>query len=397
MGHDVSMAGQEGAVGRTFLRLGLTSFGGPTAHLGYFRTEFVARRRWLGEAQYADLVALGQFLPGPASSQVGMGVGLLRAGIPGALRAWVGFTAPTAVLLIAAGVAVSGGLPLPGGLLAGLEAAAVAVVAQAVLLMARSLCRGWRLAGFALATGLAVLAVPTAWMAPLALLVVGGLGVLVIRHPDAPAGSPGEELRVPRMPRWAPAVALGAFVALLALLPLAARAWPGEWLDLVAGFYRAGALVFGGGHVVLPLLQEVVVEPGYVTEEAFLAGYGLANAMPGPLFAFAGYLGAVAGGPWLGLVAVVAIFLPAFLLVVAVLGHWHHVRGNATLRRALAAINAAVVGLLAAALYDPVIRTGITGWGTAAIAAVAFVVLLRGLLAPHVVVLASAAVGWLVL
>jgi chromate transporter len=391
------MQGQDGAVGRTFLRLGLTSFGGPVAQLGYFRAELVERRRWLGDAQYADLVALGQFLPGPASSQVGMGVGLLRAGIPGALRAWLGFTAPTAVLLIAAGVVVSGGLPLPPGLVAGLEAAAVAVVAQAVLFMARTLCRGVLLAGFAVATGLAVLALPTTWMAPLSLLVVGAMGVALIRDPQAPPSSIDEELLVPRLPAWAPAMALGAFAALLGLLPLAARLWPGEWLDLLAGFYRAGALVFGGGHVVLPLLQEVVVGPGYVTQEAFLAGYGLANAMPGPLFAFAGYLGAVAGGPWLGLAAVVAIFLPAFLLVVAVLGHWHRVRGNATLRRALTAVNAAVVGLLAAALYDPVIRTGITGWGGAAIAVVALVVLLRGLAAPHVVVLASAAVGVLVL
>lgn len=391
------MEGRDAAVGRVFLRLGLTSFGGPAAHLGYFRTELVQRRRWLGDAEFADLVALGQFLPGPASSQVGMGVGLLRAGIPGALRAWLGFTAPTAVLLIAAGLLVSGGLPLPTGLVAGLEAAAVAVVAQAVLLMAQALCRGWLLAGFAVATGLAVLVVPTAWMAPLALLAVGALGVVLVRHPDMPDRPAGEEMMVPRLPSWAPAASLAAFLGLLVALPLAARTWPGEWLALVAGFYRAGALVFGGGHVVLPLLQDVVVPPGYVTEEAFLAGYGLANAMPGPLFAFAGYLGAVAGGPWLGLAAVVAIFLPALLLVVAVLGHWHRVQGNPTLRRGLTAVNAAVVGLLAAALYDPVIRSGITGWGSAGIAAVAFVVLVRRMAAPHVVVLGSAAVGWLLL
>lgn len=394
MRHDVPVDGEGEHVGRAFLRLGLTSFGGPTAHLGYFRAELVQRRRWLGDAQYADLVALGQFLPGPASSQVGMGIGLLRAGVAGSVRAWLGFTAPTAVLLIVAGLVVSGGIALPQGLIAGLEAAAVAVVAQAVLLMARTLCRGWVLAGLALATGVAVLAFPTTWLPPLALLAAGLLGLLLVRGPDAPHEL-GEQLPVPRMPGWVPAAALGTFVVLLGVLPLAARTWPGEWLDLIAGFYRSGALVFGGGHVVLPLLQEVVVQPGHVTEDAFLAGYGLANAMPGPLFAFAGYLGAVAGGVWLGLAAVVAIFLPGFLLVVAVLGHWNRVRGNAALRRALTAVNAAVVGLLAAALYDPVMRTGITSWSTAAIALGAFLALTWSRLAPHVVVLACACLGWL--
>jgi len=384
-------------LGRTFLTLGLTSFGGPTAHLGYFRTELVERRRWLSDAQYADLVALGQFLPGPASSQVGMGAGLLLDGLRGSLRAWLGFTAPTALLLIAAGLLVAEGVPVPPGAVSGLEAATVAVVAHAVLSMARALCRGWVLSGLAVATGLAVLAVPTTWMPALALAAAGLLGLLVLPRPATPVGDPGDEMRVPRLPRWAPWLALGTFFVLLGALPLAARAWPGEWLALVAGFYRAGALVFGGGHVVLPLLQDVVVPAGYVTQEAFLAGYGLANAMPGPLFAFAGYLGAAAGGVWLGVAAVVAIFLPAFLLVVGVLGHWHRVRGYPSLRRALTAISAAVVGLLAAALYDPVIRTGITGWAGAAIAAAALLALVRFRVAAQLVVLACAALGWIVL
>jgi chromate transporter len=397
MRHDVPVDGEGTHIGRTFLNLGMTSFGGPTAHLGYFRTELVQRRRWLSDAQYADLVALGQFLPGPASSQVGMGAGLLLDGVRGSLRAWLGFTAPSALLLIAAGLLVAGGVPLPHGAVHGLEVAAVAVVAQAVLSMARALCRGWALAGVAVATGLAVLAVPTTWMPPLALAAAGLLGLLLLPRAPLPAGDPAEEMHVPRLPPWAPWLALGTFFVLLGALPAAARAWPGEWLALVAGFYRAGALVFGGGHVVLPLLQEVVVPPGYVTQDAFLAGYGLANAMPGPLFAFAGYLGAAAGGAWLGMLAVLAIFLPGFLLVVGVLGHWHHVRGNRGLRRALAAISAAVVGLLAAALYDPVIRTGVTGWASAAMAASAFIALVGFRVPPQLVVLACAGLGWIVL
>ena len=310
-------------VGRAFLRLGMTSFGGPVAHLGFFRTEFVERRRWLGDSQYADLVALAQFLPGPASSQVGMGVGLRRAGIGGSLRAWVGFTLPSAILLIGAGMAVGSGVVVPSGIVAGLKVAVVAVVAQAVVQMARALCVGWLRALVALASAMAVLSVPTVWMPSLVLLISALLGLALVRDLGARSAASGSEVGVPAMPRWVPTAALTAFVVLLVGLPVLTRVWPVEWLVLVAGFYRAGALVFGGGHVVLPLLEEVVVGSGAVAQADFVAGYGLANAVPGPLFTFAGYLGAVAGGPALGIVALISIFLPGYLLVVGVLGHWH--------------------------------------------------------------------------
>jgi chromate transporter len=388
-------------VGRAFLRLGLTSFGGPVAHLGFFRTEFVERRRWLGESQYADLVALAQFLPGPASSQVGMGIGLQRAGISGSVRAWLGFTAPSALLLIGAGMALGAGVVVPVGMVDGLKVAAVAVVAQAVVQMARNLCVGWLRVLVAAVCGVAVLAVPTVWMPPLVLVGAAAVGLLLVRDagggpggPDAVGGGPGTP---PLMPRWVPHAALVAFLVLLVGLPLVARLWPVEWLVLLAGFYRAGALVFGGGHVVLPLLEQVVVGSGAVTQAEFVAGYGLANAVPGPLFTFAGYLGAAAGGPALGIASIIAIFLPGYLLVVGVLGHWHRLARDQRVRRALAAVNAAVVGLLAAALYDPVWTSGITGWADFVLAGAAFGALMLLRVAPHLVVLGCAMAGWAVL
>ena len=384
-------------VGRAFLRLGLTSFGGPVAHLGFFRTEFVERRRWVGESQYADLVALAQFLPGPASSQVGMGIGLRRAGIGGSLRAWLGFTLPSAVLLIGAGMAVGSGLAMPSGVVDGLKVAAVAVVAQAVVQMARVLCVGWLRALLAVASAVAVLAVPTVWMPSLVLLMSALLGLALVRDLGPRSAGFGPAGELPAMPRWVPTAALTGFLVLLVGLPVLARVWPVEWLVLIAGFYRAGALVFGGGHVVLPMLEEVVVGSGAVTQADFVAGYGLANAVPGPLFTFAGYLGAAAGGPVLGIAALIAIFLPGYLLVVGVLGHWHRLAGDARVRRALAAVNAAVVGLLAAALYDPVWISGITGWTELMLACAAFVALVTFRVAPHVVVLGCALLGWALL
>jgi chromate transporter len=383
-----------GGIGRTFLRLGSTSFGGPIAHLGIFRTELVGRRGWLTDGQYADLVALGQFLPGPASSQVGMGVGLLRGGITGSLLAWLGFTLPTAMLMVSAGLLVSVAPEVPAGLLAGLKAAAAAVVAQAVVAMARSLCRGWVRAGLGVLTAVVMLALPAVWT-PVAALAAAGLAGLLVLRPDPV--DPGAARAAPRMPGWVPTAALGLFVALLVVLPLAARAWPGEWLVLVAGCYRAGALVFGGGHVVLPLLEQVAVGSGAVTEATFLAGYGLANAMPGPLFAFAGYVGAAAGGVLLGVACLVAVFLPGWLLVLAALGHWHRVSADLRVRAALAGINAAVVGVLGAALWNPVITVGITSWPAAALAGGAFLALAWGRVPPQYVVLASALVGWALL
>ena len=384
-------------VGLTFLQLGLVSFGGPVAHIGYIRDEVVGRRRWLAESRYADLVALAQFLPGPASSQVGIGVGLLRGGLPGSLRAWLGFTTPSAALMIGAGVALgSGGVHLPDGVLVGLELAAAAVVALAVVQMARALCRGWVRAALAAAVAAVALLIPGPFTAVVALAVAGLVGVVLVRDPGSQAEQ-GEEAPGPRMPGWVPVVAISLFAALLVLLPAVARAWPGTWTTLIAGCYRTGALVFGGGHVVLPLLQDVAVDSGALDQGDFVAGYGLANALPGPLFTFAGYLGAAAGGAVLGVACLVAIFLPGYLLVVAALGHWHRVRGRPRVQRALSAVNAAVVGLLAAALYDPVLVTAVTGWAEAAMAVLAFVALARFRVAPHLLVLACALVGWAVL
>jgi chromate transporter len=390
-------ANPDTGVGRAFLRLGLTSFGGPVAHLGFFRAEFVERRRWLGESQFADLVALAQFLPGPASSQVGMGIGLQRAGIPGSLRAWLGFTLPSAALLIGAGMAVGGGLVVPGGAVAGLKVAAVAVVAQAVVQMARALCVGWLRALVAVASAVTVQSVSAVWVPSLVLVGAAIVGLVLVRDPGGGPGTQDIAPQRPRLPRGAPTAALTAFLILLVGLPVVARLWPTEWSVLLAGFYRAGALVFGGGHVVLPMLEEVVVGSGAVTQADFVAGYGLANAVPGPLFTFAGYLGAAAGGLPLGIAAVIAIFLPGYLLVVGALGHWHRIAGDARVRRALAAVNAAVVGLLAAALYDPVWIAGITGWAELVMAAAAFVALAILRVAPHAVVLGCAVSGWALL
>jgi chromate transporter len=263
--------------------------------------------------------------------------------------------------------------------------------------MARVLCLGWLRALVALASAVAVLTVPTVWMPSLVLVISCLVGVALVRDLDPRSGASGPEGGLPAMPRWVPTAALTAFMVLLVGLPVLARVWPVEWLVLVAGFYRAGALVFGGGHVVLPMLEEVVVGSGAVTQTDFVAGYGLANAVPGPLFTFAGYLGAAAGGPALGIAALIAIFLPGYLLVVGVLGHWHRLAGDARVRRALAAVNAAVVGLLAAALYDPVWISGITGWPEFVLACAAFVALLTFRVAPHVVVLGCAVLGWALL
>ncbi len=352
-----------------------------------------------GEAQYADLVALAQFLPGPASSQVGMGVGLVCGGLGAAVRAWLGFTLPSAVLLIGAGLLVGGGVAIPAGVVAGLQVAVVGVVAHAVIQMAKGLLHTWVQVLIAAASAGVLLISPVVWLPPLVLGVAAGVGVLVDRGRGG-ADQPTRidpVLRVQSMPRWVPVGALVGFGVLLVTLPILARIWPHEWLLVIAACYRAGALVFGGGHVVLPMLEQAVVGPELMGESAFLAGYGLAAAVPGPLFAFGGYIGAAVGGVLLGLAAVVAIFLPGFLLVVGVLGHWHRVADRRSVRSALAAVNAAVVGLLAAALYDPVWITGITG-GLELVPAAAAYAALSGLRsAPHLVVLACAAIGWVVL
>ncbi len=384
------------AIFRVFLRLGLTAFGGPIAHLGYFHDEFVTRRRWLSEQSYADLVALCQFLPGPASSQVGMALGLFRGGYPGALAAWAGFTLPSAIALIlfALGLA-SYGDALPAGLLQGLKVVAVAVVAKAVWGMGRSLCPDAARISLMAASCCLVLLLPSAWVQVGTILLAGLIGRYGLTPAQTTAHEPLPLALSPRAGlRW-----LGLFAALLLGLPLLAQALPGPTLSLVDAFYRAGSLVFGGGHVVLPLLQAEVVTPGWVANETFLAGYGAAQAVPGPLFTFAAFLGAAHHGPptgWLGGgIALAAIFLPAFLLVAGALPFWEGLRRNSHAQAALAGINAAVVGLLLAALYDPVWTRAIHSPRDFGLALVALVALMVWKLPPWLVVLGCGAGGWL--
>jgi len=378
-----------------FLRRGFTSYGGPIAHLGYFRDDFVVRRRWLDEAAYADLVALCQFLPGPASSQVGIGIGLTKAGLPGALAAWIGFTLPSAVALTLFGygvVAFDDAVPI--GALQGLKIAAVAVVAQALWGMGRTLCPDPPRVTLAVIAAAAVLMVPSPWT-PVGVIVAGGLAGWLMRC--APPSSDGDRLQVP-VSRVVALAAIVFLILLLAGLPIVASIWPNQSIALADAFLRTGSLVFGGGHVVLPLLQGEVVPPGWVSNEAFLAGYGAAQAVPGPLFTFAAYLGTVmnaAPNGWLGaLLCLVAIFIPSFLLVIGVLPFWNHLREVEVLRRALVGVNAAVVGLLLAAFYDPVWTSGVRAPADFVLALGAFVLLVFWRTPPWLVVMLTAVVGW---
>jgi len=376
-----------------FLRLGLTSFGGPIAHLGYFRDEFVARRKWLDERTYADLVALCQFLPGPASSQAGMAIGISRAGLPGALAAWLGFTLPSALALIALAYGLAHFGAGGAGWLHGLKVVAVAVVAQAVWGMARSLTPDRPRVSLAILAALVMLAWPTA-LGQVAAIVAGGIaGRLWLA---APAVAGPSTAAFPIRHGWAIAAWI-AFFALLVGLPFAAKLTADPTVAVIDGFYRAGSLVFGGGHVVLPLLRAEVVPPGWVSNDAFLAGYGAAQAVPGPLFTFAAYLGAVMTVPpggWLGgLMCLVAIFLPAFLLVVGALPFWDRLRASAAAQSALAGVNAAVVGLLLAALYDPVWTSAIRGPGDFGLALAALGLLVFWRAPPWLVVALTAAGG----
>ena len=377
-----------------FLRLGLTSFGGPIAHLGYFRTEFVAHRKWFDEKTYADLVALCQFLPGPASSQVGIAVGMMRAGYAGAIAAWLGFTAPSAIamILFAYGVTTFGGL-LGSGWLHGLKVVAVAVVAQAVLGMMRSLAPDRERATFAVIATVIVIAIPSAW-GQIAAIVFGGLAGLIFLRNRAPS----DHVSLPlTMSRTIGAALLAVFFMLLIGLPLLAAAFPAHGIQLFDAFYRAGSLVFGGGHVVLPLLQASVVPPGWVTNDAFLAGYGAAQAVPGPLFTFAAYLGAIMGpqpNGWAGAtLCIVAIFLPSFLLVIGALPFWDQLRRHPRAQSILHGVNAAVVGLLLAALYHPVWTAGILNGADFALACGAFLLLIMWQTPPWLVVLMGAVGG----
>ena len=380
-----------GEVFRVFLRLGLTSFGGPIAHLGYFRTEFVEHRKWLDEKTYADLVALSQFLPGPASSKVGIAVGFFRAGYVGAFIAWAGFTLPSAIALVffAYGIGTLGDA-LGSGWLHGLKVVAVAVVAQAVLGMMRSLAPDRERATVAVIAAVIVLAFPTAW-GQIGAIIFGFIAGITVLHVNAPTDHVSLPLNVSRTTG---AVLLAVFFAILLGLPLLIAAFPVHSLKVFEAFYRAGSLVFGGGHVVLPLLQTSVVPPGWVSNDAFLAGYGAAQAVPGPLFTFAAYLGAVMGpqpNGWLGaMLCLVAIFLPSFFLTIGALPFWDDLRRRSGAQSALRGVNAAVVGLLLAALYNPVWTAGITGPYDFALAVAAFLLLFMWQLPPWLVVVLSA-------
>lgn len=392
----------EGAAGPTgsalevlqaFLKLGFTCFGGPIAHIGYFRDEFVVRRHWLSETSYADLVALCQFLPGPASSQVGFSIGLMRAGYAGGLAAWMGFTLPSAALLVlfAYGAGVLGGTT-GDGLLHGLKLVAVAIVAQAVFGMARTLCPDRERASIAVGAALVVLLTSTS-IAQIAAIGCGAAaGLFLCRSATAPQSG---DLQI-GVSRNVSLAALVSFFALLVGLPLLHSLLHIFWLDLFDAFYRSGALVFGGGHVVLPLLREAFVAPGWVSDEAFLAGYGAAQAVPGPLFTFAAYLGAVAEpaqrltGAALGLIG---IFLPGILVLLGTLPWWSELRQRAEAQAAMRGINAAVVGLLGAALYNPVWVTSVKAPADFAIAMTGFALLQVWRAPPLIVVVLSACGG----
>jgi chromate transporter len=392
--HSASHAGTAAEVLAVFLRLGLSCFGGPIAHIGYFREEFVVRRRWLDEQAYVDLVALCQFLPGPASSQVGFSIGLMRAGYPGGLAAWTGFTLPSAIALVlfAYGAGALGGTT-GQGLLHGLKLVAVAIVAQAVWGMARTLCPDRERASIALLAALIILFSSTS-LAQIAAIIMGGVaGLLLCRGAPPPAEG---HIAIP-VSRSAGIVALIAFFALLVGLPLAHSLYGAQALALFEAFYRSGALVFGGGHVVLPLLREAFVTPGWISDNAFLAGYGAAQAVPGPLFTFAAYLGtevnAHPNGVAGAILGLIGIFLPGILILLGTLPFWDAFRKRAGAQAVMRGVNAAVVGLLGAALYNPVWTSSVNGPGDFGVALTGFVLLTVWHAPPFVVVVLSALGG----
>ncbi|MBB4371612.1 chromate transporter [Bradyrhizobium sp. cir1] len=379
---------------RIFLKLGLTCFGGPIAHIGYFRDEFVVRRKWIDEHAYADLVGLCQFLPGPASSQVGFSIGLMRAGYPGALAAWAGFTLPSAVVLVlfAYGAGALNG-PIGGGLLHGLKLTAVAIVAQAVWGMARNLCPDRERASIAVVAALIIL-FSTASIAQIGAIVLGGIAGLWLCRSQAPAPSGHVEIPVSRTVGL---ITLGMFFLLLVGLPALRGLTGSTGVALFDAFYRSGALVFGGGHVVLPLLREAFVAPGWLSDDAFLAGYGAAQAVPGPLFTFAAYLGTVVAPEPHGLtgaaLGLAGIFLPGILILLGVLPFWDSFRKRDGAQAMMRGVNAAVVGVLGAALYDPVWTTTVHSPRDFGIALVGFVLLVAWRAPPLLVVAFSAAAG----
>ena len=375
-------------------RLGLTSFGGPIAHLGYFHEEYVKRRKWIDEQSYADLVALCQFLPGPASSQVSIAIGITRAGLPGGFAAWLGFTLPSALALIAFAFGIGAFADTAdAGWLHGLKVVAVAVVAQAVWGMARSLCPDRERATLAILASIVALTWPTAVGQLSAIAIAGVVGSIIF--PTTVSASLSH-MRFPVEKRTGIAAWI-IFLTLLIGLPLLRQVAPIHALEVFDSFFRAGSLVFGGGHVVLPLLQAEVVGPGWVTNEQFVAGYGAAQAVPGPLFTFAAYLGALMGtepNGWTGaFLTLVAIFLPSFLLVTGALPFWDRLRSVPVFQSALKGVNAAVVGLLLTALYTPVWTSAIHSPADFGLGLVAFGLLMFWQWPPWLVVVLTAIGG----
>lgn len=373
-------------------RLGLTSFGGPIAHLGYFHEEYIRRRKWMDEKSYADLVALCQFLPGPASSQVGIGIGVMRAGIIGGIISFIGFTLPSVVALIIFALLIHSFGFADAGWIHGLKIVAVVVVAHAILGMANNLTPDLRRRTIALGAIVLTLLWQTAFTQVAIIVIAGCIGYFLYKNQTLEASTSNGLFPISRRLGVA---CLALFFGLLIILPIIREATALNWIAMFDSFYRAGSLVFGGGHVVLPLLEREFVPTGWLSEEEFLAGYGAAQAVPGPLFTFAAYIGAVISGWQGGVLATIAIFLPAFLLILGTLPFWDTLRQNAKIKGALMGVNAAVVGILIAALYHPIWTTSVLSSADFAFAAILFSMLVFWKLPPWIVVLAGAIGGFL--
>ncbi|WP_200965590.1 chromate transporter [Insulibacter thermoxylanivorax] len=372
-------------------KLGLTSFGGPVAHLGYFHDEYIRRRKWMDERSYADLVALCQFLPGPASSQVGIGIGVMRAGVLGGIVSFLGFTLPSVIALMILALFVQGLDLSDAGWIHGLKIVAAVVVVHAILGMAQKLTPDLKRKAVALLALVVTLLWQTTFTQVGVILLSAVIGFLIFRHQE----DESEGRTAFPISRGLGIVCIVLFFGLLLLLPLLSEITSSRWITMIDRFYRSGALVFGGGHVVLPLLEREFVPAGWLSEEAFLAGYGAAQAVPGPLFTFAAYLGAVMNGWVGGLIATFAIFLPAFLLILGTLPFWDSLRRNSKVRGALMGVNAAVVGILISAFYQPIWTSSILAPIDFALAAVLFSMLVYWKLPPWMIVLTGAAAGML--
>lgn len=373
-------------------KLGLTSFGGPIAHLGYFRDEYVKKRNWLDERSYADLVALCQFLPGPASSQVGISIGIVRGGMVGGFLSWFGFTMPSVIALILFAYFVTGFQAEDAGWISGLKIVAVAVVAQAILGMGKNLTPDRPRISIAVIAAICALFIPSALGQIAIIVIAGAAGYILYKEREVPKA---EKLNL-SVSRRTGIIAWILFFGLLIVLPLIRQVFPNMWTAMFDTFYRVGSIVFGGGHVVLPMLEREVVPSGWISEEVFLAGYGAVQAVPGPLFTFASYLGASINGVQGAILAAAAMFLPSFLLVLAMLPFWNTLREKRSVQASLMGVNAAVVGILIAAFYNPVWTSAIKTTGDFALALTAFAMLVYWKLPPWIVVLGTAVGGILI-